>query len=90
MPLENISHIQGRKRFRCTINSSLELTTNTVLNNLFSTNCHLSFMIDTQKANEVIFSKGHPVDPSQGSWAIINEDKYLKFVFAIFVNFSSI
>lgn len=80
MPITNNSHIPGRKAFKCTVNSAARLLQQTELNNLFTTDSHLSFMINTTKANEVILAKGSPVNAAIGSWAILNEDKYIKIV----------
>lgn len=82
MPITNKSHILGRKSFTTSINSHLKLEQNSELDSLFagSNDAHISIMADEFSDNEVIISKGHPTIPSQGSWSIINEDRYLKVI----------
>lgn len=80
MPLENVPDMSGRKRVRMTVNSAFQMTSNADINKLFSQNSHFSFQIGECAINEILYTKGHESDPANGSWAIINENKYLKLV----------
>lgn len=80
MPLENVPDMSGRKRIRLAVNSAYQMTSNADINKLFSQNSHFSFQIGECAINEILYTKGHESDPANGSWAIINENKYLKLV----------
>lgn len=80
MPLENVPDMSGRKRIRMTVNSAFQMTSNADINKLFSQNSHFSFQIGECAINEILYTKGHESDSANGSWAIINENKYLKIV----------
>lgn len=80
MTLENVPDMSGRKRIRMTVNSAYELASNTNIEKLFNQDSHFSFQIGECATSEVIYAKGHESDPANGSWAIINENKYLKIV----------
>ena len=80
MPLENVPDMSGRKRIRITVNSAYEMTSNSLVNKLFSQNSHFSFQIGECGISEAIFTKGHEADPANGSWAIINQNGHLKII----------
>lgn len=78
--LDNNTDLPGRQRFKTTFNSFLRLPQNSNINNMFTVDSVLIFRIGECKLNEVIYSKGHPTNPAQGSWSIINENQYLKII----------
>ncbi len=78
--LDNNTDLIGRQRFKLSNNSFINMTANSNLNNMFTTDNTLIFRIGELKNNEVIYSKGHPTNPAQGSWSIINENRYLKII----------
>lgn len=78
--LDNNTDLIGRQRFKLSNNSFINMTANANLNNMFTTDNTLIFRIGELKNNEVIYSKGHPTNPAQGSWSIINDNRYLKII----------
>lgn len=73
MPRETVPDMTGRYRIRMTFNSAYEISSNSLINKMFSQDSHLSLQLGELKDNEPILIK-------EGSWQILNEEKYLKII----------